>query len=253
MIEGKSEQHIRPSIEINGVRVFGELAGQVETDEVRDIKAPPEVVLHITRHLAVLSPEAKNSLCQFSISGSGNERPVDDAHLQMLLDSAGSKFHRAIDNPSTLIEFCREKAIQAVIAQADIPWVRLETGALRATLQIPITVEDKARFGIPPEDSFGTASVVEITPELEASVEKEIRGKGDTADNITVNVIRGMSEPPSDNLIIVIQKDTEKEPARLYTAYTGIPAPALPRPGAQSPEQLSYNSEWWDRHAFIKQ
>lgn len=252
MTEGEPEQYKPSSVEVNGVRVFGELAGEIEIDEVRDIKVPPEVVLHITRHLAGLSSEAKARLCQLSIGGPEGQRQVDEAYLQTLLDSAGSKFHQAIDDPDKLIDFCRDKVVQAVSAQADIPWVRIETGAVRATLQIPITTEDKMRFGIPPEESLGTASVVTITPELEAKVEKEIRGKGDAADNITVNVLRGMPEPPSDNLIVVIQKDTASDPARLYTAYTGIPAPALPRSEKQSSEQYAYNKEWWNQHAFVK-
>ncbi|MFA5107002.1 MAG: hypothetical protein WC497_01600 [Patescibacteria group bacterium] len=252
MIEGEPQKYSPSSVEVNGVRVFGEKAGRVEPREIDEIASRTDLLLHLTRHLASLSPEAKQRLCELRVRVGQEMRPVDDAYLAKQTETAGSKFHPAVDDPYKLIDFCVEKLRQMVSDESEIPWVRLETGEWRATLQIPITPEDKAEFGIPSGESFGTASVVEITPELQARVEKEARGKGEAVDGITVNVIRGMPEPPSDNLIVVIRKRNEGEPAQLYTAYTGVPAPALPRPDKQSPEELSYNSEWWEKHAFIK-
>lgn len=67
-----------------------------------------------------------------------------------------------------------------------------------------------------------------------------------------MNVVEGIDIPKTDNLIIEIRKETPDSPPVFYTVYTGILAPRLPRPSKQSSEELRYNQEWWERHAFIK-
>ncbi|MBU1951585.1 hypothetical protein KJ733_01580 [Patescibacteria group bacterium] len=241
-----------PYIESDGVRIYGERAQIVELSDVELLKIPQEAVLHVTRHLTELSGEVRERLIGTQIDDEGKTVIVDKEFISVQLESAGSKFNDKISDPEILIAVCREMMIEEVNA-GQVSWIENSaTGEMTAKFQAEPGDKYKEMLGLGSEEKLGTTSVVEITPNIQGQVEREPRGKGETKDQIEVNVVRGIPAPKTDNLIIVIKKQSKDSEPYFYTAYTGILAPSLPRPEKQSPDELKYNQEWWEKHAFVR-
>ena len=108
------------------------------------------------------------------------------------------------------------------------------------------------RLGLEPDEAFGDQSLVEITPEIQDKVQRVQRGRGEAKDQITVNIIEGIKPPEADLIIVTLKKESKEAPPVVYTVFTGMRTPSLPRREEQSEEEFEYNREFWDRHAFIK-
>ncbi|MFA5076495.1 MAG: hypothetical protein WC480_03720 [Patescibacteria group bacterium] len=247
-----SRQQPFPYVEQNGVRFYGETAGNVEQRDINNLRLPTESTLHVARHLTNISPEAKAKLLGQTINDEGNEIVVDEKFITAQLEAAGSKFHPKINDPEALSLFCQEKLVEALENNQTIIWIKNQTtDEARANIQITVTAADKTRFGLAPEESFGTSSVIKITPDVANKVTQKMRGQGEAKDQVTINTIGDISAPQTNDLVITIIRKSGQTP-EFYTAYTGIIAPHLPRAETQSPEELQYNKDWWSQYAFVK-
>ena len=231
--------------ENEGVRFFGEIKELLSGSEVEKIQTTPASILHVSRHLKKLNPEARKKILSFE--------GVTDDFITAQLQTVGSKFHEKIDDPYKLLKVCHQALRDKISGAEKIPWLySKEVDEFEAIIKIELSPEQKQSLGLNPNEYAGDVSVIEITPEIENQITKEQRGKGEKKDHIEVNVISGVDLPETDTLIISLKKKNQDSPPELYTAYTGIIAPSLPRKEEQSEEEFSYNKSWWDNHAFIK-
>jgi hypothetical protein len=240
-------------IEEGGVRRYGRKVGEVAASELSAVEVPSKTLLHITRHLSTLAPEARARLRGLQVFEGEGAGEVDDEFIDAELASTGSKFHRKIDQPETISTFAIEQVLAAVQAGESVVWVRHpHTKEQEAIFSIEVTPQQKALLGLARDDRLGTLSLIPITPEIADNVHKEQRGTGEERDQIEINVVEGMTVPQTDQLIVSLMRSGTNDPVWLHTTFTGIHAPALPREHEQTLEEFDYNREWWDRHAFIK-
>lgn len=245
MSERKELPTNQPYIENEGIRFFGEQKGSLTETEAEETTTTPDSILHITRHLKSVSPEAKKKLLALDVT---------DDFIEAQLDSAGSKFHEKINDPYKLLEVCQKAVKDKLSGGEEIPWIySKEADEFEAKIKVEVSPEQKQALGLNPDEYAGDVSVIEITPEIENQITKEQRGKGEKKDHIEVNVISGVDLPETDTLIISLKKKRQEDAPEFYTAYTGIIAPDLPRKEEQSEEEFEYNKQWWDQHAFIKE
>lgn len=238
--------------ELDGIRYYAEQIRPVDQIDIDRLMIPTESLLHISRHLNSFSEEAKSKLIGQTILEKDNEIVIDDNLLNNLIKTAGSKFNLAITDPEKLAIFCKQK-MQEVINSNKAPfWYRKKSLSEWSDFMIKVTNEDKKRFGIPINEYFGTESVIKITPELSNLVVSGRRGYGQEADSFEVNTIQGIKVPQTDNLIISLKRSDINKPAMLFSAFTGIKTPPLPRLKEQLPEEYQYNKDWWSKYAFIK-
>lgn len=199
-------------------------------------------ILRVVRHMSVLSPEAREKLVmKFGIS----EGAIADR-----LRTYGSKLNPKLNDPEKIIDGMLQIAKQVVEIGTTIPWLRFTTGKLRAWIPHTFTAEEKALFGLAPDEPVGTLSLIPITPELRSKITKELRGHTDVMDRMLVNVAK-VPPPPSDQMILILRKENESTLPEVRGIYTGIIAPALPNPIEQGPEELHYNIAWWEQHVFV--
>ncbi len=238
---------------LGDIRAYGEPAGVLDTEEVSKIQKTNEGILHVTRHLTHLSDKARSKLVGMEIAEGGTTVTTDDKFVDEQLKSKGSKFNKKITDPDLLMDTCIHVLEEKIRKGEEIAWIASPAGPLRARIQVDVSADLKEVFGLEASELLGTASVTEITPDIASQIKKEQRGQGEQRDRIEINVLEADEAPQTDNLIIELQKETPDSPPIFYTAYTGILAPQLPRAEQQSPEELAYNQEWWDRHTFIKE
>lgn len=252
--ESASGQESRGSyFEQNGIRYYSERVRPVDQLDIDQLETSTASLVHIARHLTSLSPKAKARLIGQPIPEKEGEIIINDDFLDRQLATAGSKFHPAVTDLEELAAFCLKKIQEIVAAGPAVDWQKDESSPkLTADFVIEANAEDKQQFGIPNGEYFGTASLIEITPEIAGQVVAEQRGQGQSVDNLTVNIIRGITVPQTDNLIISLRRNNVNAPPYLYTAFTGISTPPFPRPEEQLPEEYQYNKDWWSRYAFIK-
>jgi hypothetical protein len=238
--------------EVDGVRVYGERVGSVTVEELEKLEIHTENIMHLVRHLIGLSDDARSQLVGQELQDGEQSQTVDEAFINAQLESTGSKFNDKLQDPDQIIQLCKDIIIHSVQSGKDVAWVKESGGDFSAKFQVEIPTEMKKQVGLSTDDKLGAASVIPITPEIESKVSKQQRGKGEVKDLVKINVVEGIPTPQTDTLIIEIKKHEENGAPYLYTAYTGMLAPSLPRPETQSAEELAYNQEWWDWHAFIK-
>ncbi|MFA6272791.1 MAG: hypothetical protein WC693_06940 [Patescibacteria group bacterium] len=247
--DSKGQDHF---FEVDGVRVYGERIGSVTAEELEQLEVSTENVMHIVRHFTGLSDESRGKLVGQELQNGEELQIINETFINAQLESTGSKFNGKLDDPELIVQLCRNLMVQSVQSGRDIAWVKEPGGDFSAKLQVEIPAEMKKQIGINEFEKLGTSSVIPITPGIAGQVKKEQRGRGEIKDLVQINVIEGIPSPKTDTLIIEIKKRDENATPYLYTAYTGTLAPSLPRPEKQSAEELAYNQEWWDRHAFIK-
>ena len=241
-----------PYMENDGIRIYGEKVRDVELSDIESMIVPQEAILHVTRHLNELTSDARLKLVGKQIEDEGTTIMIDEEFINKQLESAGSKFNNKISDPEIIIAICRDMIFEAIDSN-NIAWMKnSQTGEMTARFQIEMEDKHKEMLGLNSEEMLGTASVIGITSEIQGQVERELRGKGEVKDQIEINVIRNIPVPETDNLIVVIKKEDELSEPYFYTTYTGVLAPSLPRPEEQSSDELEYNRDWWDGHAFIK-
>ncbi len=243
-----------PWVDVGGERIYGTRVRDLEPDDLEKLKLTPDALLHVTRHLVTLFPEARAQLLGLQRTDeNGATHPIDDGFVAAQLAAAGSKFHPSVQDPEKVIAWAMEQFAQALREGKKLPWVEsLATGERSVSMTVTATADDKRFLGIPPGESMGNGSVIPVTPELAPRVVQEQRGKGEAKDRIVVNVITGMDAPPTDQTILVLKQVKATGQYEFYTAYTGVNSPKLPRPGEQQPDELAYNQAWWDRHTFVK-
>jgi hypothetical protein len=239
-------------VEREGVRMYGEPGGKVEQKDLETLRVSTGSLLHVTRHLTGMSPEARQRLVGKSHVDGGQERVIDDEFIDAQLASTGSKFNEKITDPQLMIDFCLRRYKEAIEAGDAGEWLkRSETGMVDTGIFIDVTPEQKVELGLGPEDHLGTSSVIEITPEVADKVRREIRGKGEVHDHIEVNVVGG-TPPVTDQMVIVLRRHLDSDVPEFFSAYSGILTPNMPRPDRQAGEELAHNKAWWDSHAFVK-
>ena len=234
-----------PYVLVEGVRLYGEARGTVAAAELDHLEITSATILHITRHLAEVSPAVRARLKELSSS----EQLIDDAYIDTQLAVAGSKFHPQIQDPWQLIE-CMCSWLKT--ASAPVTWIYEASRQLKvAHYYLHISAEQKAVLGLAPEEYLGTLGVVLLTEENRPRVQQELRGKGEVADRIQVNVLREEPMAWTDHLCIDLGWKDGRDAPELGSTYTGIITPAFPAKGTQSDEQYAYTKDWWDHHAFL--
>lgn len=241
-------------VEERGVRVWGRRVRGLEVRDLERAEVPLKTNLHIIRHLARIAPHVRARFVGARlIEEDGEERSIDDAFLDAELTAAGSKFHPVIVDSETIIQFARSRAVESIGGGEMVYWIEHpKTKQQRARMALVATSGDKRALGIPEGETLGTLSVVPITPELAPRVRRELRGTGEERDRMEVNVIRGMEPPPTDELVLELVRLSPDAPVEIYTAYSGILAPHLPRRSEQTAAEFAYNQAWWDKHVFVK-
>ncbi len=250
---GDKEPAPVPWVEREGVRMYGEPGSKVEQEDLETLRVSTGSLLHVSRHLASMSLEARQRLIGRRHTDGDKELVIDDAFVDAQLASTGSKFNEKITDPQVMIDFCLRRYKEAIEAGNAGKWLkRPKTGMVDTGIFIEVTPEQKAELGLEPEDHIGTASLIQITPEIADRVRREIRGKGEVHDHIEVNVIDGEA-PLTDKMVIVLRRHPDSDAPEFFSAYTGIMSPNMPRPDLQDKDELAYNKAWWDRHAFVKE
>jgi hypothetical protein len=252
-----SETHefppVTPWVDVGGERIYGTHVRDLEPKDLEHVEITPDALLHVTRHLVSLSPDARTHLVQLKRTDTAGTHAIDDGFLDAQLAAAGSKFHGTLQDPRAVIDWGLGRFAQALREGCTLPWVEsLTTGERSVALVITATEDDKRTLGIPPGEAMGNGSVIPVTPELAPRVVKEQRGKGEAIDRIVVNVITGMDAPTTDQTIIVLKQVKGSDVVEFYTAFTGVSSPKLPRADEQLPDELAYNQAWWNRHTFVK-
>lgn len=241
-------------IEERGVRVWGRRVRAIEVDDLKRAEVPLKTDLHIIRHLVAVSSEVRMRMNGARlIEEDGEDRSIDDAFLDAELATAGSKFNAVIRDPETVVQFARACAMARVEAGEAFFWIEHpKTKQQFARMAFSITEAEKMSLGISHGESLGTLSVIPLTPDLVSRVRKELRGGGEERDRIEVNMIEGVRPPLTDKLVLVLVRLSPDAPVEMYTIYTGILAPYLPRRGEQTDEEFTYNQAWWNEHVFVK-
>ncbi len=238
--------------EKDGIRYYAKIEGEVESSEIEKLGIPITTLLHISRHLRSLSSEARQALLGRAID-EGETSMVTDEFLDAELQSTGSKFSKKIQDPQQVAALCKELLLQKA-ERSELYWMKNSaTGEKVAVTDAVVTNDQKQSLGLETDDHLGDSNVVEVTSELKDRVQQEQRGRGDERDRVVVNIITGVEIPLTDRLCIVVTQSAKSSTPILHTAFTGFPAPSLPREEEQGAEEYEYNKAWWDRHAFVKE
>lgn len=239
---------------IEGINYYAEPFGSLTLAELDALEVTDDAVLHVTRHLTMLSPVARTRLKMLNITNQpGLPGFINDDYLDVQLQAAGSKFHPTLSDPWQIIEVSKRWLRLQLLTGITASWLRNpQTGDRSLEVIFSIATTQLDEVGLSRESSLGTCNIFPITPELESRVIVEERGKGEAADRIQVKVIYGMEPPLSNELVIDLTWPVGAEHPRLGSLFTGIRTPAFPDRERQGDEAFFYSKHWWDRHAFLR-
>jgi len=240
-------------IESEGIRFYGELRRFLSAQEIERAVSSPESILHVTRHITCLSPNARKKILKLTIIDGGEKIKVNDAFIDAQLQSIGSKFNEKINDPFKLLENCRAIAMEQIKEEIEIPWIynsRIDEAV--AKIKVRLSDGQKQKLGILSSEFVGNLSVVKVTSEIRQHLQKEQRGKGEKKDRVKINVVEGIDKPLTNDIVIAFKKHGLHEQPEFYTVYTGILTALIPRQEEQSDEEFLYNTGWWENYTFIK-
>jgi hypothetical protein len=215
---------------------------QLTKSEIDQIDHRDLFVHHVTRHLVQLSEDAKRFLTDLG---------VEENEARAMLATHGSKFNSKIQDPRAIIDFVKDK-LSKVIERTKVGWILSFNGTREvAQFVMKTDINDKNSLGLNENDALGTATVVEITEVNRHLVGKEVRGRSEDKDRVTINVIRGLPIPTTDQLVINLHRSPDSKQLISFSAYTGTIAEPLPDPNALSASELERSTRFWDTHAFL--
>lgn len=233
-------------------RIFRNVIGQVTTSEIEALQPSLESVLHVIRHLQSISSKVEEKLIGQKANTGASIITIDHQYLATQLRVAGSKFHKIIDDPWTVIDLCCQRVIKEIATGKSLPWYEdTQAKVQTALLTVRANAAEKQALGIPPNEFLGNVGVVEINDKLAPYVQQELRGEGEVTDRIPVNVIKGCQAPETDDYCVYLVRSPLDHACDFGTAYTGVDTPSLPRTDDQTAEEFAYNQQWWNRYAFV--
>ena len=174
-----------------------------------------------------------------------------NADLEERLKTHGSKFSKFIDDTETLIRLA--KILLNRQDTASINWFLLSDGYFVAKGIFTATPQIKKEINLPEDAPIGICGVVPVTEQIKERVGKTVRGFGEAADRILVNVVELDALPTTDSVVVTLTKKSMIDRAELQSIFTGVLAPPFPIKsivGNKTDRQKC--AEWWERHAFVQ-
>ncbi len=239
---------------IDGVTVFGHQRGTVSVQDLCAIKTSQSDYLHVVRHFSKLDINSRNKLKRQHYTEQSTTQ-VTDEMIEVLLQTAGSKFNPKLQNLKLVLSLLLSYNEQQIKHGLMVPWIEYTAipGKYFCEISFTVTAEQKLALGLKPTEEVGTIGVVLVDQENKKLIKKEIRGKGDSNDAKRVNLIKDQPAPTTDIVTVCLIKEIAPLVVRLGTIYTsdGQFSPPFPNLPTQSKEEFSYNKTYWEKRAFF--